>query len=546
MKIVKQVIVAISLSLLVEWSLSVNAFAAEEINTSTETIAEEKGFWRSIFSFGNSSKPTETTEEKIIDSAVEDSIEDTEEKKEEISDQISINKKASFKYRIKLSNLILFESKLEVIGSLNKDVEFVMPISEEDQELYVEEYFDREDPIMMSHIDIKQSVDEYYAAFFSGFTTIARLKLIHSDIYFSEIKGFAAYIGSNLVIMKKFYEPTIGSYVYDILFLNGNTTAKDIYWYRNISEAVLMENILKELKITDINSYSNLITHSNINPSRILRKKIEANYTKSAEAPSGNLSPELQNKIATMDSSQGENSTETNVDLLEITDQDMFEIQKEFLAFRVNAVVGLWENIETGEIIEIRTLGSAKKSKNTAPTYVGYSVELPMTLGNQIVEPAEQIVESETDPTSEPEKEEAFVNYLHRSLRKDNKKINKYLTWIKEDLKFQFSTNEFSGIYLDEEKMVNTAKFYFHPAKGLISIILPNKQYVYLRPIVPDLLLEIEESFYNDVKLSVGNVDQNNIKRYSSELSSTKGVTSYIAYAASSTVAIFVLLLLVL
>ena len=580
--------------------------AADENIATTDPliIAEEpekKGFFKSLM-FWKSDTDNNVNEENLDEISDEDL--DPRLKKERAKPtEIRIRDK----YGIKVDVLKLFETNLKDSNNLNKDTEFVVPLDEIEREIYIEEYYDREAPIVMSHLDIKQSVDSYKTKYFPGFKLIGRIKVIYKDISENEVKGYGAYIGANLIIMQKLFEPTIGKYVYDIMFLSGDIKDKNIYWSRNSTEAEPLNKTLEALNITNLNDYMNIITQKLLNPNRKISQKISANYeieiekeqtaqenaTAEAEAiknsaKSGQTVDRrlegLANRAnqAQQNKQDQEEKTNNNSSYLlnDLTEEELYELQKSLITFRVNSVVGYWEDAITGEVIEIRVIPSKKSQKDI--TYGAYAIldedldkivrytepsnpeiELPeventvLTRENTSIDNiAETARKNSTLPDQFPinnesplSKEDAilFGEEAELSLKDlSTLSINKSLAWISQDLKMQFSSLGGSGFFIDEEKMVEDAKVFFHPAKGLIVVSLPNNEFRYYKPIIPDIYPVLEEALYNNLNIKDTEVDQGKVARYSEEIPSTAGSTNYFLYPGVTLGAIVAFLLIMM
>jgi hypothetical protein len=220
-----------------------------------------------------------------------------------------------------------------------------------------------------------------------------------------------------------------------------------------------------------------------------------------------------------------------------MTEEEVFELQRSLVTFRVNAVVGLWEDVITGEVVEIRVLPKTDTRKEL--TYAAYAVldrdldsvvrfttsqedDAAAAATTEVAQPPVNVLDNAGDPNADESAPslETFTTMV----------INKSLAWLSKDLKMEFSATSGSGFFLDDEKMINDAIVYFHPAKGLIVVALPNKEFRYYKPIVPDMYPALEDSLYNSRNVVATNVDQDNIARFSAELDSTPGTTNYFLY----------------
>lgn len=561
---------------------------ASTITTQTEET-KRKGFFKSLLFWKNNKDLDNQNIDEISDEELDPRLKIERAKPKEI--------RIRDKYSVKIDVLKLFETNLKDTADLNKDTEFVFPLDEIEREIYIEEYYDREAPLVMSHLDIKQSVDSYKQKYFPDFKLIGRVKVIYKDIPENEVKGYGAYIGSNLIIMQKLFEPTIGKYVYEIIFLSGNIKDKNLYWYRNSSESEPLNKTLEALEITNLNDYMNIITHNLLNPNRKVAQKISSNYELEKKKQQPNEENTKQNTIKlsgqTVDSrlerlvntaskseqdkaKQKDSANEDNSYLLtDLTEEELYELQKALITFRVNAVVGYWEDAISGEIIEIRVIPSKKDKKNI--TYGAYSI-LDQDLDNIVrykkessptvavvektalsTEDGSTTLDSISAKTDSKLSNEQIIDINNLSNQdailfgeeplslKDftTLSINKSLAWVSQDLKMQFSSLGGSGFFIDEEKMLEDAKIFFHPAKGLIVVSLPNKEFKYYKPIIPDMYPVLEEALYNKINIKDTDVDQSKIARYSEELKSTAGSTNYLLWPGV-TIGLFIAFFLIM
>ncbi len=557
------------------FSLNLSFLKADDSDVgSTENISKDeapyeaepsakKGFLKSLmFWKGDSKKNNSTSIDEISEEELDPRLAKERAKPLEI--------KIRDKYSLKVDVLKLFETNLRNEKNLNKDTEFVVPLDEIEKEIYIEEYYDRGAPVVMSHLDFKQSVDSYKKKYFSNFNEIGRIKVIYRNITENEIKGYGAYIGANLVLMKKTFEPTIGKYSYDIMFLFGDIKNKEVYWLRNSDEADPIEVSLKQLGISNLNDYKNIITHHLLNPNRTISKKINDNYSikKPKESESlleKNSSSNKAGQTVAMQfeamidkiSQQNRDGITTNKEndnssylLKDLSTEELYELQKALVTFRVNAVIGYWEDVITGEVIEIKTMPKQKNQKDI--TYTAYAIldedldsitrNKNVLLVNQNiknVEPSNNFTNVDSiAKVSTPNKraddfvditvKDPMVDYDTISLKEmSDLSINKDLAWMSQDLKIQFSSMGGSGFFIDNEKMVEDARIFFHPAKGLIVVALPNKEYRYYKPLIPDMYPVLEEYLYNNINIKETDVDQSSISRYSEEIPSAPGSTNY-------------------
>ncbi|MCL2567595.1 MAG: hypothetical protein FWE18_05860 [Alphaproteobacteria bacterium] len=551
-------------------------------NAVVAAVPEQKSFFRRLMFWKKDDNTQNTQDINQIDAAVVDEEMDprlVQERKKPLEVRVRD------KYGIKIDTFKLFEANFKVLNqdAINKDTEFVMPLDELEREMYVEEFYDRRGPVVMSRLDLKQSVDSYKDEYFPNFTPIGRVKVIFRDVPINEIKGYGAYLGANFIIMKKFFEPTVGRFVYDIMFLAGDIDNRNLAWYRNSDEAENLDKTLKALNVTNLNDYMNIITHNMLSPNRTISQRLNENYQSEqqrlteqnadAEAPQGGSSPSQPTPInqqrleelaqRARDAQRGYlPSDEANFStylLKDMSEEELFELQKALITFRVNAVVGLWEDVITGEVIEIRVLPkTADRQDLTYAAYLLLGSDLDSIVRFTTTESSDEQISADSQPNVNIGGDETNIENIgnanvvnsidtNNSLSQNNNNsanndnaasfeeftnmvINKSLSWLTRDLKMQFSATSGSGFFMDNEKMVNDAIVYFHPAKGLIVVALPNKEFRYYKPIIPDMYPTLEESLYNSSNVVATNVDQDKIARFSSELESTAGTTNYFLY----------------
>ena len=103
---------------------------------------------------------------------------------------------------------------------------------------------------------------------------------------------------------------------------------------------------------------------------------------------------------------------------------DLDTLQKDLIAFRTDIIVGSWQDLHSGEIVEIRELpGNSDSAKSKR--YAAY-----------------EIIDEELPPLV----------------------INNALNWLNEDLKFEFSSLSGEALFLNKEKMVSKAYVRLFPA----------------------------------------------------------------------------------
>lgn len=117
------------------------------------------------------------------------------------------------------------------------------------------------DVLLVNSLPKTKTAFEYYNMIFKRFNIIGFSVLEYAgDFSVLTLKTVARSKGANLVIVKKVYNSTKDTHIYDILYLKGDLTSSDLYWNRNISEALSMQDSI-----------------NNANESR--RSKIQSNHT---------------------------------------------------------------------------------------------------------------------------------------------------------------------------------------------------------------------------------------------------------------------------
>ncbi|MFL1781044.1 hypothetical protein ABSA28_00760 [Candidatus Hepatincolaceae symbiont of Richtersius coronifer] len=338
------------------------------------------------------------------------------------------------------------------------------------------------EPIIISSVDLYDNLTTYAATNFPRFILQGTSKFFYKNkLAIADLKSFAIYINSSLVIIKVFYDQGSRQYIYDIAYLAGDTETLSSPWYRTIEEAVKLEVTLNNRKISDLNSYNNILSATDKAALKTARQANASASQISTEESSGgqdNLTPEqLENKGEGITTTAQEPSRDavkgspnnldpliSNAELPALSNNSLEELvakQKKLIAFRIINVVGYWEDLHNKEVFEIR--------------------ELP---GNQL-----------------NSKSKNYAAYIKLENEITNLKINRTLSWINEDLKFSFNSLSGKGIYLNLEKMLSNTQVRAYPAKGMMMIFLPNKEVRYLIPIIS----EIDQQTYNDLYADIKN-----------------------------------------
>jgi hypothetical protein len=352
---------------------------------------------------------------------------------------------------------------------------------------------DRVVPIVINNINAGDDTLNYAKKIFPSYTVIARSKFISkSQISYNQIKGFASYINSSLIIMKGFYEISLAQYVYDIVFLSGDVIADNNYWFRTILESVSLEDTLTKLRIFNLNDITNIVVEEDlINNNTSNNSTIAEESENVANDPENNTNAQRQN-IQTPTTIEDDLSLlptiQTRTSLDAASKLSYQEQQKRLVAFRVETIYGLWQDIHSGDIYEIREIKS---------------------------------------PQSNSIRNKKVGAYLIITTRTPLTKINNALNWINEDLRFEFSPYLGTGIYINDDKMPTDMQIRFYPAKGYLSIFLPNKEVRYLSPIIPDLDAKVYTELYSEIRKTppqIGNYKDSNSTpmHYSESLTTTK------------------------
>lgn len=107
----------------------------------------------------------------------------------------------------------------------------------------------KDNVFLVNTIPTKLTSFEYYKKMFKDFNIIGFSIIEYSENFsLSALKDVARSKGSNLVIVKKVYNSSKDENIYDILYLNGKLESSDLYWNRNISEALSLEDSLKNIE----------------------------------------------------------------------------------------------------------------------------------------------------------------------------------------------------------------------------------------------------------------------------------------------------------
>ena len=376
-------------------------------------------------------------------------------------------------YLMDIQSYVPEENNEEVVeeGENNEKKENKQDIEEEQQELFF--------PIIISTFSIKDNLDEYIKSYLPNYIKVAESKFTSSKkITLDQIKHFGAYITTDLALVKSFTETSNGKFVYNIVFLTGDILNEQNYWYRNIEESLDMAESLKRLKITDINDYANVMTSKEKDEMQKKQKSLEK-QSESVNNPEGN---NLDNK---------ENLEEELIDL-------EIKLQKKLIEYRVEKLIGLWQDINTNDVYEIREI---KNKKNNISLYAGY------------------LFYQESENSEPP--------ILPKLL------INSNLDWLPKDLKFEFLGTDGDGFYITEEKMLAKARIIGYPFKGYIIIQLPNGHLRYLVPLIDKQIADVVyDGFYSEIlqhKVST-NIEEEHLYSYKIGTKSTKGVDSFSIY----------------
>ena len=333
-------------------------------------------------------------------------------------------------------------------------------------------------PIIVDNVSIQLDNLIYANNLLSNFVPVARSKFISkSDVNIKNIQDFAGYIDTQLALVKHFYNPDDKNYVYDVVFLQGDVKNETNLWNINLESAETLEETLKQNNIINLDDYKNVGYNENtINADTQIDLGIEEDDDNNL-ANNENLEPELDEDRNEILDENGNPQLKPILNIKNISKADKaeqeaiddkltlkkeIELQKKLLNFRTEILVGLWEDVITGELVEIRRIDGDKNRRNKI--YGAFVVDAKYFAGKQ-------------------------------------PKINDMFVWNNGDLRFLFSSISYTDYYLDEEKMVVKTSITPHDAKNLIIITLPNRKYKYFRPVLKDgLLAEVDKEVYGELK----------------------------------------------
>ncbi len=346
-------------------------------------------------------------------------------------------------------------------------------------------------PVVVDNVDIQADNLIYSNNLLETFIPVARSKFIFkSDINIKNIQAFAGYIDTQLVVVKRFYNPDDKNYVYDVVFLQGDLKNTTNLWNLNLDNALKIEDTLEKEKIIKLDDYVNVgysaeyegpDTQEDIGLELDDEKDTSLNANEDFEAvldENGDpildengeavLKPLLRAKnISKKDTKELEKKEKV------LTLAKEIELQKKLLKFRTTKLVGLWEDVITGEVVEIRQIDGDKNRRNKI--YGAFVVDA-------------------------------------KYFKDKQPKINDMFVWNKGDLRFLFSTISYNDYYLDEEKMLVKTSIVVQDAKALIIISLPNRKYRYFKPVIEQgLLAEVEKEMYGEIKRTVKNINTSHI-----------------------------------
>lgn len=428
---------------------------------------------------------------------------------------------------------------------MKRDTAFFIPKTAKQKQVYNGKFFDRDEPILMSHIDLRESIDSYADKYFHTFNKVGKLTIV-KKLDVNQIKAYGAYLNANVIIMKKFEEPDIHEFVHEILFLNGNIRdVEDNYWYRSIKEADVIDNkdllalndytalagrneqgkakyVNLDAVVVNLTSYNvkQVIdeTVKNLNTiTPIINKwqdKLDKDYTKKTKKmafykitylPKNSYTPKMYTEI------EKEISTK-------LSDNEVFAIyalQKDLINERVSKIIGTWFDVETGQMFNIRT------QKQTLQ--IGAE-------NNPLATDANNPKKNSETTTVE---EITYNGYVILDRPIQQLKNNPNLNWINNDLKFSFSLKRGgNGYYIDDSKMLNSATFNLQSARGFIIVKLPNGEYKYLAPYIPHMLPELQQYLYYDIAKSAkeNHVDQDNVYAFKKYIQHTQKPSGYLIY----------------
>lgn len=461
------------------------------------------------------------------------------------------------KYGINKKFILLLDKKLQPTSYIKKDTILFIPKTEKQKQVYNGKFFDRDEPILMSHLDLKESIDSYAEKYFNTFNKVGKLTIV-KKLDVNQLKAYGAYLNANLIIMKKFEEPDIHEFVHEILFLNGNIRdIEDNYWYRSIKEAEKLDN--KELlalndytllsgrdangKAKYVNLDAVVVNLTSYNVKQVIdetiknlniitpilnkwQAQLDKNYAKKTRKmefykttyfPKSFYSPEMYNKIA----------KEISTKLSENEVFAIYALQKDLINERVNKVIGTWVDIETGQMFNIRI------QKHN------------LQLGAENNPLATDTKTVEKNSATATANEFTYNGYVVLDRPIQQLKNNSNLSWINNDLKFSFSLEKGGyGYYIDDSKMLNSATFNLQSARGLIIVKLPNGEYKYLAPYIPNMLPELQQYLYYDMAKSAkeNHVDQDNIYAFKKYIQHTQRPSGYLIYPGI-TIGVFIIFL---
>jgi len=449
------------------------------------------------------------------------------------------------KYGINKKFILLLDKKLQPTSYMKRDTILFMPKTKTQKQVYNGKFFDRDEPILMSHLDLKESIDAYANKFFPSFNKVGKLTIV-KKLNVNQLKAYGAYLNANLIIMKKFEEPDIHEFVHEVLFLNGNIRdVEDNYWYRSIKEAEVVDNkdllalnnytllagrdesgkakyVNLDAVVVNLTSYNvkQVIdeTIKNLNTitpilnkwqakldNKYVKKTKKMEFYKTAYLPKDSYTPDMYTEIA----------KEISTKLSENEVFAIYALQKDLISERVNKVIGTWVDIETGQIFNIRM----QKQK--------------LQLGDENNPLATGSKTSEKNSETTTVEEITYNGYAILDRPIQQLKNNPNLNWINNDLKFSFNLKKGGdGYYIDDSKMVNSAKFNLQSARGLIIVKLPNGEYKYLAPYIPNILPELQQYLYYDLAKNAkeNHVDQDNIYAFKKYIQHTQKPSGYLIY----------------
>lgn len=459
---------------------STNQEATEENNSQTQNISPKE------------QAKLDRQEQKEAEKALEQQQKE-QSKKEALARDAVLNK-----YKINKNTFNILETYTIGIGELSKDNNPVTEVVVDEDGNVISESgstSDRIEPLVISSFNQKDNLQQYITKYFSDYKIIARATFSDKDLLtIDNIKSYGAYIDSSLIILKIYYENSLGLYLYDIYYLNGDTLSEKNYWYRNGTEAVPLEQTLEQLKVSDLNSYDNILppvtqnplsnpasagnsnTKSNLNATGATPTASNSTTNiASAANPGASNSTNPSNSINSnttnndnapndIQNTEGKSSNETqnNTESTPQTNEDplrglsLYDAQDKLLEYRVNKIVGLWKNLITNQLVIIR--------------------ELPQ--GN----------------LSLPNKRYGIYVILDEEI--NNLKINPSLNWITDDLMAEFNILNGDGFYLNREKMLSSATIRLYPAKKLMMLFQHDGKIQYFVPVLAE---DIDQKLQDDL-----------------------------------------------